>query len=94
MRKAQCQARCGRACADELLAKGEPFDVVIANAGVMATPFGHTVDGSETNLVLSGPLFSINVVRKWAMLSDRTIYVIGPLHLTQSKYPYPALVLA
>jgi NAD(P)-dependent dehydrogenase (short-subunit alcohol dehydrogenase family) len=37
-----------RACADELLAKGEPFDVVIANAGVMATPFGHTVDGFET----------------------------------------------
>jgi NAD(P)-dependent dehydrogenase (short-subunit alcohol dehydrogenase family) len=35
------------ACADELLAKGEPFDVVIANAGVMATPFGHTVDGFE-----------------------------------------------
>jgi NAD(P)-dependent dehydrogenase (short-subunit alcohol dehydrogenase family) len=32
-----------RACADELLAKGEPFDV-----GVMATPFGHTVDGFET----------------------------------------------
>jgi NAD(P)-dependent dehydrogenase (short-subunit alcohol dehydrogenase family) len=37
-----------RACADQLLAKGEPFDVVIANAGVMATPFGHTVDGLET----------------------------------------------
>jgi NAD(P)-dependent dehydrogenase (short-subunit alcohol dehydrogenase family) len=37
-----------RACADALLAKGEPFDVVIANAGVMATPFGHTVDGFET----------------------------------------------
>src|SRR5215469_5742247 len=37
-----------RACADGLLAKGEPFDVVIANAGVMATPFGHTVDGFET----------------------------------------------
>jgi NAD(P)-dependent dehydrogenase (short-subunit alcohol dehydrogenase family) len=37
-----------RACADELLAKGEPFDVVIANAGVMATPFGHTADGFET----------------------------------------------
>jgi len=31
-----------------LLAKGEPFDVVIANAGVMATPFGHTADGFET----------------------------------------------
>jgi NAD(P)-dependent dehydrogenase (short-subunit alcohol dehydrogenase family) len=37
-----------RACADALLKKGEPFDVVIANAGVMATPFGHTVDGFET----------------------------------------------
>jgi NAD(P)-dependent dehydrogenase (short-subunit alcohol dehydrogenase family) len=35
-------------CADKLLASGEPFDVVIANAGVMATPFGHTVDGFET----------------------------------------------
>jgi len=37
-----------RSCADQLLAKGEPFDVVIANAGVMATPFGHTADGFET----------------------------------------------
>ncbi len=37
-----------RACADGLLEKGEPFDVVIANAGVMATPFGHTADGFET----------------------------------------------
>ncbi len=37
-----------RACADRLLAKGQPFDVVIANAGVMATPFGHTADGFET----------------------------------------------
>jgi NAD(P)-dependent dehydrogenase (short-subunit alcohol dehydrogenase family) len=37
-----------RACADQLLARGEPLDVVIANAGVMATPFGKTVDGFET----------------------------------------------
>jgi len=37
-----------RACADGLLARGEAFDVVIANAGVMATPFGHTADGFET----------------------------------------------
>src|ERR1700744_6411306 len=37
-----------RACADSLLAKGEPFDVVIANAGVMATPLGRTSDGFET----------------------------------------------
>jgi len=37
-----------RTCADQLLAKGDAFDVVIANAGVMATPFGHTADGFET----------------------------------------------
>jgi NAD(P)-dependent dehydrogenase (short-subunit alcohol dehydrogenase family) len=37
-----------RACADALLKVGKPFDVVIANAGVMATPFGHTADGFET----------------------------------------------
>ncbi len=37
-----------RACADALLTAEKPFDVVIANAGVMATPFGHTADGFET----------------------------------------------
>jgi NAD(P)-dependent dehydrogenase (short-subunit alcohol dehydrogenase family) len=36
-----------RRCVDALLAKGDLFDVVIANAGVMATPFGHTADGFE-----------------------------------------------
>src|ERR1700731_2451856 len=36
-----------RACAEGLLKKGEPFDVVIANAGVMATPFTNTVDHFE-----------------------------------------------
>ncbi|QZP08471.1 SDR family NAD(P)-dependent oxidoreductase [Caenibius sp. WL] len=37
-----------RACSDRLQADGRPFDIVIANAGVMATPFGHTQDGFET----------------------------------------------
>jgi len=37
-----------RARADQLLAKGKHFDVIIANAGVMATPFDHTADGFET----------------------------------------------
>jgi NAD(P)-dependent dehydrogenase (short-subunit alcohol dehydrogenase family) len=36
-----------RDSADKLVAKNEPFDVVIANAGVMATPFGQTEDGFE-----------------------------------------------
>ena len=37
-----------RDCADKLLKKDKLFDVVIANAGVMATPLGHTTDGFET----------------------------------------------
>src|ERR1700675_1466993 len=37
-----------RASAEGLLKKGEPFDVVIANAGVMSTPFTHTADHFET----------------------------------------------
>jgi NAD(P)-dependent dehydrogenase (short-subunit alcohol dehydrogenase family) len=42
-----------RACADALVAdaksgKGRPFDLIIANAGVMAPPLGRTADGFET----------------------------------------------
>ena len=37
-----------RKAADGLLADGRLFDVVINNAGVMITPFGHTADGFET----------------------------------------------
>ncbi len=36
-----------RDCSNKLLEKGEPFDAVIANAGVMATPFTYTKDGFE-----------------------------------------------
>ena len=37
-----------RRCADGLLAEGKPFDLIIANAGVMACPKGTTADGFET----------------------------------------------
>src|SRR5271168_1573469 len=37
-----------RKAASELLASAKPFDVIIANAGVMACPFGKTKDGFET----------------------------------------------
>src|ERR1700729_3678286 len=37
-----------RACANTLVDNGEPFDLVIANAGVMACPYGKTADGFET----------------------------------------------
>lgn len=37
-----------RAAADALVKDGRSFDLIIANAGVMATPFGKTKDGFET----------------------------------------------
>lgn len=51
-----------RACADKLLADGRPFDVVIANAGVMATPFGRTADGFEAQ-------FGINHLGHFALVN-------------------------
>jgi NAD(P)-dependent dehydrogenase (short-subunit alcohol dehydrogenase family) len=37
-----------RACADALVADGGRFDLIVANAGVMACPFSKTADGFET----------------------------------------------
>jgi NAD(P)-dependent dehydrogenase (short-subunit alcohol dehydrogenase family) len=37
-----------RTATDKLVADGRLFEVIIANAGVMATPFGKTEDGFET----------------------------------------------
>ena len=37
-----------RSAADKIAAAGKKFDLIIANAGVMATPFGKTDDGFET----------------------------------------------
>jgi NAD(P)-dependent dehydrogenase (short-subunit alcohol dehydrogenase family) len=37
-----------RAAADAIRARGKPLDLIIANAGVMATPLGRTADGFET----------------------------------------------
>lgn len=51
-----------KACADYLLEKGEHFDGIIANAGVMATPYGKTKDGFETQ-------FGINYVGHFALVN-------------------------
>jgi NAD(P)-dependent dehydrogenase (short-subunit alcohol dehydrogenase family) len=37
-----------RSATDKLVADGRLFDVIIANVGIMATPFGKTQDGFET----------------------------------------------
>jgi len=39
-----------RAAAAEFLKQSNKLNVLVLNAGVMATPFGHTVDGFETQL--------------------------------------------
>lgn len=51
-----------RACADRLLADGQPFDVIIANAGIMAPPFGRTADGFELQ-------FGINYLGHFALIT-------------------------
>lgn len=58
-----------RACADRLLADGRPFDAIIANAGVMATPFGRTVDGFEVQ-------FGTNYLGHFALI-DRIEPLLG-----------------
>lgn len=37
-----------RAAANTLLSDGIPFDAIVANAGIMGTPFARTIDGFET----------------------------------------------
>jgi hypothetical protein len=43
--------------------------------------FSNNVGPFSRNVVLSGPLFSINLVPKTAMLSGRGVYVLSPLQL-------------
>ena len=71
-----------RACADELLARGEAFDVVIANAGVMATPFGHTLDGFETQFGTNhlGHFVLVNRVARLIRAGGRLINLASAGH--------------
>ena len=71
-----------RACADGLLAKGEPFDVVIANAGVMASPFGHTADGFETQFGTNhlGHFVLVNRIASLILAGGRLINLASSGH--------------
>jgi NAD(P)-dependent dehydrogenase (short-subunit alcohol dehydrogenase family) len=71
-----------RACSDQLLAKGEPFDVIIANAGVMATPISHTADGFETQFGTNhlGHFVLINRIAKLLRPGGRLINLSSAGH--------------
>src|SRR6201990_3420387 len=71
-----------RACADALLKNGEPFDVIIANAGVMATPFGHTQDGFETQFGTNhlGHFVLVNRIVPLLQLGSRVVSLASAGH--------------
>jgi len=71
-----------RACASELLARGLFFDAVIANAGVMATPFGHTGDGFETQFGTNhlGHFVFVNRIARLLRKGGRLINVSSAGH--------------
>jgi NAD(P)-dependent dehydrogenase (short-subunit alcohol dehydrogenase family) len=71
-----------RACADRLLQEGKPLDVIIANAGVMATPFGTTADGFETQFGTNhlGHFVLVNRVAPLLQASGRVIVLASSGH--------------
>ncbi len=71
-----------RSGSDLLLEQGTPLDVIIANAGVMATPFGRTVDGFETQFATNhlGHFVLVNRVRKLLRSPGRLVNVSSAGH--------------
>ncbi len=61
-----------RACADALKAKAQRFDIIIANAGVMATPFGRTADGFEMQFGTNHLGHFVLVNRIASLMSDES----------------------
>ena len=71
-----------RACTDTLLLQAEPFDVVIANAGVMATQYGHTADGFETQIGTNhlGHFVLVNRLAPWLLAGSRVVVLSSNAH--------------
>jgi NAD(P)-dependent dehydrogenase (short-subunit alcohol dehydrogenase family) len=71
-----------RSCADRLLADGRPFDLVITNAGVMAPPFGRTVDGFETQFGTNhlGHFVLVNRLAPLLRPSSRVVVLSSSAH--------------
>ncbi|CAN5134404.1 SDR family NAD(P)-dependent oxidoreductase [soil metagenome] len=71
-----------RACSEALVADGLAFDLVIANAGVMATPFGLTVDGFETQLGTNylGHFLFVNRIARLMRTGSRLVMLSSAGH--------------
>ena len=77
-----------RTCAGQLAAKGEPFDLVIANAGVMATPFEHTADGFERQFGTNhlGHFLLVNRIAPLMRTGSRLINLSSAGHRFSNDY--------
>ena len=71
-----------RACADRLNAAGTPFDVVVANAGVMACPKSQTKDGFEMQFGANHLGHFVLVNRIAGLIRDRVVMVASSAHRT------------
>jgi len=71
-----------RACADALVKDGRGFDVVIANAGVMAAPFERTADGFELQFGTNhlGHFVLINRIAPLIVDGGRVVVVASSAH--------------
>jgi NAD(P)-dependent dehydrogenase (short-subunit alcohol dehydrogenase family) len=71
-----------RACADRLLADGKPLDVIIANAGIMASPFEHTSDGFELQFGTNhlGHFVFVNRIANLIPAGGRVVVVSSATH--------------
>jgi len=69
-----------RACADALNRRAEPIDVVICNAGVMATPFGLTEDGFEMQFGTNHLGHFVLVNRLTPLIRERVICLSSTGH--------------
>lgn len=71
-----------RRAADELRFVGRPLDLVIANAGVMALPFGVTADGFETQLGTNhlGHFAFVNRIASFMRAGSRLVMLASSGH--------------
>jgi NAD(P)-dependent dehydrogenase (short-subunit alcohol dehydrogenase family) len=71
-----------RSAADKLVDDGRLFDVIIANAGVMATPFAKTEDGFETQFGTNhlGHFVFVNRIAKLIKVGGRLVNLSSSGH--------------